>query len=74
MYRSPKYIHHQYFCSPDWSGVIFVSPTMAGSRNDLLHLSHDIQVIQLNWQGCVKLPIWTAATQDLVSKLSAVLS
>ena len=38
MYRSRKFIHHQYFCSPDWSGGIFVSPTMAGSRLDLVEL------------------------------------
>ncbi len=33
MYREKKYIHNQYFVSTDWSGGIFVSPTMAGSRS-----------------------------------------
>merc|ERR1719158_339811 len=33
IYRDPKYIHHQYFVSKDWSGGIFVSPTLAGSRS-----------------------------------------
>ena len=33
MYREKKYVHHQYFVSTDWSGGIFVSPTMAGSRS-----------------------------------------
>jgi sphinganine-1-phosphate aldolase len=33
MYKDKKYIHCQYFVSIDWSGGIFVSPTMAGSRS-----------------------------------------
>merc|ERR1712107_680105 len=30
---SKEYIHHQYYISADWSGGIFVSPTLAGSRS-----------------------------------------
>jgi len=33
MYSSTKYIHHQYFVSADWTGGIFISPTLAGSRS-----------------------------------------
>ena len=33
MYSSKKFIHHQYYISADWTGGIFVSPTLAGSRS-----------------------------------------
>ncbi|XP_023332343.1 sphingosine-1-phosphate lyase [Eurytemora carolleeae] len=33
MYSSKEYIHFQYYIQPDWSGGIFVSPTLAGSRS-----------------------------------------
>ncbi|TRY72161.1 hypothetical protein TCAL_03949 [Tigriopus californicus] len=33
MYRSKEYIHYQYYVSADWTGGIFASPTMAGSRS-----------------------------------------
>ena len=32
MYRSPSYRHYQYFVAADWSGGIYASPTMPGSR------------------------------------------
>ena len=33
LYSEKKYVHHQYFVSTKWSGGIFVSPTLAGSRS-----------------------------------------
>ena len=33
MYSDRKYIHHQYYVAADWSGGIFISPTLAGSRS-----------------------------------------
>lgn len=33
MYSDRKFIHSQYFVSTKWSGGLFVSPTMAGSRS-----------------------------------------
>lgn len=33
LYSDKKYIHHQYYINPDWTGGIFVSPTLAGSRS-----------------------------------------
>lgn len=33
MYRNKEYIHYQYYVSADWTGGIFASPTMAGSRS-----------------------------------------
>lgn len=32
MYSHEKYLHHQYFFSPDWPGGIYGSPTILGSR------------------------------------------
>ena len=33
LYRSIDYIHEQYFVNTDWIGGIYISPTLAGSRN-----------------------------------------
>ena len=33
MYSDKKFIHHQYFVSTEWTGGIFISPTLAGSRS-----------------------------------------
>ncbi len=33
MYREKKFIHCQYYVSADWTGGIFASPTLAGSRS-----------------------------------------
>lgn len=32
LYRSESYRTYQYFISPDWSGGVYASPTLAGSR------------------------------------------
>ncbi|KAK7081020.1 Sphingosine-1-phosphate lyase 1 [Halocaridina rubra] len=32
MYSDPKYRHCQYFVTPDWTGGIYASPTVPGSR------------------------------------------
>ena len=32
MYRNPSFRHYQYFVAADWSGGIYASPTMPGSR------------------------------------------
>lgn len=32
MYADPKYRRHQYFVAPDWSGGIYASPAISGSR------------------------------------------
>ncbi|CAD6191255.1 unnamed protein product [Caenorhabditis auriculariae] len=32
MYRSKELLHHQYFCVPEWSGGIYATPTITGSR------------------------------------------
>ncbi len=33
LYRSRRHLHHQFYVSSDWSGGVFASPTMAGSRS-----------------------------------------
>ncbi|CAJ0578461.1 unnamed protein product, partial [Mesorhabditis spiculigera] len=35
LYRSKEYLHHQYFCDPDWQGGIYASSTLEGSRAGL---------------------------------------
>ncbi|KAE9551676.1 hypothetical protein FO519_005116 [Halicephalobus sp. NKZ332] len=34
-YRNKNYLHHQYFCQPDWQGGIYASSTLEGSRAGL---------------------------------------
>ena len=36
LYSSKKFIHHQYFVATEWTGGLFVSPTLAGSRSELM--------------------------------------
>ena len=33
MYSDKKFLHHQYYVSTEWTGGIFISPTLAGSRS-----------------------------------------
>ncbi|TKR64459.1 hypothetical protein L596_024986 [Steinernema carpocapsae] len=33
LYRSPEYLHHQYFCISEWPGGIYATPTLSGSRS-----------------------------------------
>ena len=32
MYNNKKYLHHQYYVNTDWTGGIYASPTLSGSR------------------------------------------
>jgi len=32
VYRSKELRKHQYFCFPNWTGGLYVTPTIAGSR------------------------------------------
>ena len=32
LYSNKKFIHHQYYVATEWTGGLFVSPTLAGSR------------------------------------------
>ena len=66
MYSSTKYIHHQYFVSADWTGGIFISPTLAGSRSG--------GVIAATWAALMNhgLNGYIEATQQLVSTAEKV--
>ena len=66
MYSSSKYIHHQYFISPDWTGGIFISPTLAGSRSG--------GVIAATWASLMNhgLDGYTEATKKLLETAQKV--
>uniref|UniRef100_A0A7E4V6Y2 sphinganine-1-phosphate aldolase n=1 Tax=Panagrellus redivivus TaxID=6233 RepID=A0A7E4V6Y2_PANRE len=32
VYRNKDYLHHQYYCNPDWQGGVYASATLEGSR------------------------------------------
>ncbi len=46
LYRSREHIHHQFYVNSDWSGGVFISPTMAGSRSG--------GIIAATWAAMVK--------------------
>ena len=66
MYSDKKYIHHQYYISSDWSGGIFVSPTMAGSRSG--------GIIAATWASLVNhgLDGYRSMTKNVVSTLNYI--
>ncbi|VDM38169.1 unnamed protein product [Toxocara canis] len=35
LYRNVKFLHYQYICIPDWTGGVYATPTLAGSRAGL---------------------------------------
>ena len=63
MYSSNEYIHYQYYVAADWSGGIFVSPTMAGSRSG--------GIIAATWATLMNhgLDGYTKTTKEVVSTL-----
>ncbi|KAJ1446813.1 pyridoxal phosphate-dependent transferase [Pelagophyceae sp. CCMP2097] len=47
LYRSPSFRKHQYFCYPAWTGGLYVTPTIAGSRSG--------SVIAATWASLVSI-------------------
>ncbi len=59
-------MHHQYYVSTDWTGGIFISPTMAGSRSG--------GIIAATWASLVNHGIdgYTKATREIVDTLKFI--
>jgi len=66
MYRDKKHIHHQYYISADWSGGIFVSPTLAGSRSGGIIAATWAALVHHGQAGYVKA---TSAILDVSNKI-----
>ena len=61
LYRHYRHRRHQYYAQPDWSGGIFISPTMAGSRSG--------GIIAATWAAMVNhgMDGYRAATADILA-------
>jgi sphinganine-1-phosphate aldolase len=61
LYRSPEFLHYQYFCQPNWPGGIYATPTLAGSRAGLSVATTWATMMFYGRKGYVK---WT---RDIIS-------
>jgi len=68
MYSSNKYIHHQYYVSTEWTGGIFVSPTLAGSRSGGIIAATWASLMHHGWNG------YTQMTRDVIKAANVVRS
>ena len=66
MYSSNKYIHHQYYVSTEWTGGIFVSPTLAGSRSGGIIAATWASLMHHGWNG------YTQMTRDVIKAANVV--
>ena len=66
MYSSNKFIHHQYFVSADWTGGIFISPTLAGSRSGGMIAATWAALMNHGYSGYVE------ATRNLINTADKV--
>ena len=66
MYSDKKFIHHQYFVSTEWTGGIFISPTLAGSRSGGIIAATWAAMVNHGVQGYVQ------ASEKIFRTLSAV--
>lgn len=55
MYRSPKLRRYQYFVSTDWTGGLYASPTLAGSRPGALMAGCWATLLHIGKEGYKKL-------------------
>lgn len=66
LYRNKDFRKYQYFCYPDWTGGLYATPTVAGSRNGAL--------IAATWASLVSKGRRQLATmaQDIVATANAI--
>ncbi len=65
LYRSKELLHYQYFITTDWSGGLYLSPTLAGSRPGALSATCWAAMVATGQQGYMEAAskiLQTAAT------------
>ena len=74
MYSSKEFIHHQYYISADWTGGIFVSPTLAGSRWAGGAMARSGGLVAATWAALVNFGLdgYTEATRRMVAASAKV--
>lgn len=53
MYSSPEYRQYQYFVAPEWTGGIYASPSIAGSRAGAMIAGTWAAMVHIGQQGYV---------------------
>ncbi|ANB15260.1 sphinganine-1-phosphate aldolase DPL1 [Sugiyamaella lignohabitans] len=66
LYRTEKLRSHQYFVSSDWSGGLYASPTLAGSRPGALMVGCWASLMRIGIDG------YTKACKDIVGAARAI--
>lgn len=61
LYRSPELRKHQFTCVTEWPGGLYISPSMAGSRNGALIATAWASLVHLGEQGLLD------ATRDILA-------
>ena len=54
LYKNKQLRHSQYFCFPDWTGGIYATPTIAGSRSGGLIAQTWASMVSLGMEGYCK--------------------
>ena len=68
MYSDKKFIHHQYFVSTEWTGGIFISPTLAGSRSGGIIAATWAALVNHGLQGYVEASRAILETTEIVKQ------
>ncbi|DBA04060.1 TPA: hypothetical protein N0F65_009407 [Lagenidium giganteum] len=68
LYKSKEFRRFQYFAYPDWTGGLYVTPTLAGSRPGALSAAAWASMIRLGYEGFLKN---TQAILDVADEIKA---
>lgn len=68
LYRNQELRRHQYFAYPDWTGGLYVTPTLAGSRPGALSAAAWASMVRLGYEGFMK---HTAAILETADQIKA---
>ena len=66
LYSSNEYIHHQYYVATEWTGGIFVSPTLAGSRSGGIIAATWASLMHHGWDGYISMTRQVISAADTV--------
>lgn len=66
LYRNQELRRHQYFAYPDWTGGLYVTPTLAGSRPGALSAAAWASMVRLGHEGFLKTTAAILETADVI--------
>lgn len=68
LYRSKDLRKHQYFCFPNWTGGLYVTPTIAGSRPGALSAACWAALVAIGEKGYQERAKSILETTSLIAK------